>query len=264
MNRHSSDPVDGIVVRATRYRDHDVVLRVVTRQRGAIGVVARQARRSRSRVAPLIEPGAVVRLELARGRGDLHSLRGVPVRLRRDSILRSNWKAQSTAAVALDMLSRLAGEESSHDELYHVTVRWLDELERVVSTTERDDGDVVTLLLAWQLKALLAIGIAPELRACVRCGAIDNLGGWSTEDGGLVCSEHRKPGDVVAPAAAVELGRTLTASSLAECLEATSGHHNRSEAAEWLRRVVVGGLCRSHAGFSPRSPQVSTWKRDIT
>lgn len=243
------------MLRTLRYGEADLIAHVYTRHAGRRGVIAKGARKPRSRLGARLEPFLALSLQLVEGRGDLAVVRGVELVAAHDQ-LRSSWRAQQVGAAALDLVSRMTEEHEANEQLYHLLRNFLDLLD---STAARggtagveDERRGSALLVAFQLKLLHVVGIAPQLGACVRCGTTDALVAFSAIDGGVLCAGCRTAGDAMLDAevhgAAVELMRVPLAELATRAPDALPG-------ARALRTVgigIVGATCVEHAGVRPK------------
>ena len=251
-----AEGIEAIVLRTLRYGEADLIAHVFTRHAGRRGVIAKGARKPRSRLGARLEPFLALSLQLVEGRGDLAVVRGVEVLAAHDS-LRSSWRAQQLGAAALDLVSRLTEEHQPSEPLYHLLRNFLDLLDSTAGRSSPDgDGDETrgsAMLIAFQLKLLHVVGIAPQLGACVRCGdEAAGIAAFSAADGGVVCRGCRAPLDQSLDAAtwqgAVELMRMPRA-------ELATREPDLLPAPRVLRTVsagIVAATCREHAGVTPK------------
>lgn len=186
---------DAIVLRKLRYGEADSILHLYTRERGRIGAIAKGVRRSKSRFGGRLEPFFRLELILHEGRSDLmtvtsaETLDGHPgVRARADSI--------DSAAKVGDFVLRLLDESEPSEPAYNLVANMLKLLDTDPAAARREVG------IAFRAKMLLATGFAPELNACVHCGATEGLVAFSPGSGGIVCADCRESGDFDFDAAA--------------------------------------------------------------
>lgn len=252
-----ADGVEAVVLRTLRYGEADVIAHVLTRHAGRRGVIAKGARKPRSRLGARLEPFLAVDLQLVEGRSDLAVVRAVQVVAGHEH-LRSSWRAQQVGASALDLVSRLTEEHQPSEQLYHLLRNFLDLLDstagRAGPHAAADDRRGSSLLVAFELKLLHVIGIAPQLGACVRCGDEVALVAFSAPDGGVVCAGCRTGGDVLLDAevhgTAIELMRTPMAELAARSPDDLPG----LRALRTVGNGIVAATCLEHAGVRPRQP----------
>ena len=149
-----------MVLRHSDWGEADRMLTIFTRELGKLRVVAKGARRPRSRKAGHLEPFTRVALLLARGREiwivtQAETLDAyLPVR---DDLERTGY-----AAYVAELLDRFTYEEGENSSLYRLFV---EALERV-STLE----DPVPAIRYYEIRLLDLLGFRPELFHCVQCG----------------------------------------------------------------------------------------------
>ena len=155
-----SQRVEAVVLRHSDWGEADRMLTIFTRELGKLRVVAKGARRPRSRKAGHLEPFTRVALLLARGREiwivtQAETLDAyLPVR---DDLERTGY-----AAYVAELLDRFTYEEGENSSLYRLFV---EALERV-STLE----DPVPAIRYYEIRLLDLLGFRPELFHCVQCG----------------------------------------------------------------------------------------------
>jgi DNA repair protein RecO (recombination protein O) len=111
--------------------------------------------------------------------------------------LRTDPRRYALACFLLELLDRLApegGPRRDLEGLFAFALEALGALERA-----RPDRRTRAML---ELRALTALGLRPELRACVRCGrALEGAApiGFSVPEGGPLCAACERPGDATLP-----------------------------------------------------------------
>jgi DNA repair protein RecO (recombination protein O) len=211
----TTDGIEAIVLRTTKYGEADVIAQLHTRDGGRRGVIAKGARKTTSRLGVRLDPFLVVRLSLVTGRGDLAIVRGVEV-IDANEHLRMNWHAQQLAAVALELVGKLGVEHEPNEQLHFLARGMLAQVDASAAAgLLADERMREALATAFELKLLHVAGIAPQLVACVRCGATERLTAYSATDGGMVCADCRTAGDVSVDGATYDALITLMRDSLA-------------------------------------------------
>jgi DNA repair protein RecO (recombination protein O) len=194
-----------LVLQAFPYSDTSKILRLLAPELGVRSVIAKGARRPRSRFGGLLEPftEGEAQFLLREGR-DLHTLSAFDLLRSRQSLGRD-----LTAFAAASLMAELAlrfGTEEPNPELFQAISASLDALARGA------DGRVAYRCLAgvWQLVALL--GYEPHLDACLRCGRIpepDEPTRFDVDAGGIVCTRCRTHGRMVDALSRVQVGTML-------------------------------------------------------
>ncbi|HUY41868.1 MAG TPA: DNA repair protein RecO [Candidatus Dormibacteraeota bacterium] len=227
----------GIVLRARNLGEADRIVILFTLEHGKVEAVAKGIRRGRSRVGGRLEFGNEVTLTIHRGRS-LDVIAGA-------EILREHWRELvdprrfSVAAEACEMIDAFSEPELALPEVYVLLVGML-------AAIARSDAPS-TLVPRFSMRLLDALGVAPPLDACVRCGNALRASAWvDVEAGGLIdasCRERWRDLPEL-DAAALENLRALAAP-----------RERRRAAVQALPRVAeaVELLVAHHLGRRPRS-----------
>jgi DNA repair protein RecO (recombination protein O) len=171
--------VEAVVLKHQDWGEADRLLVLYTREQGKLRVVAKGARRLRSRKAGHLEPFTHVTLMLARGR-DLWIVTQaqtidafLPLR---EDLMRTGY-----AAYVLELLDRFSYEEGENRAIFHLLVNTLGRI-----TAEED---LFVPVRYYEMRLLDLLGFRPELFRCVVCGkaiqAEDQH--FSNHQGGVVC-----------------------------------------------------------------------------
>lgn len=237
---------DAVVVRTLRYGESDIIGHLYTREEGRRSVIAKGARKSKSRMAGRLELLTHSRVIARQGRGDISVVQGVEL-LDAYVGLRHSYVLQRMAGKGVEMLGGIVPEEQGNEPVFHLLCNFLRSLDRLATSGSPAELPGRSVLLGFQMKLLLAAGVAPHLTTCARCGAPSGLSAWSPADGGVVCEECARPGDGaldegVRHTAIWALQRSLAAIADADELP------SEMELAEVTRRVVAG-TCEHHCGF---------------
>ncbi len=232
-----------VVLRATPYRDHDLVIDLLGEHTGRVGALARGARRSQRRFGGALEVGTrlTVRLTPPR-RGSLAGLGDCDVLAPLHQIRNDLDRFHHLAYVV--EVSRLVSREGEADPGgYALVAGYIDALEAGPATAEG--------LALWELAMLAHHGYALRLGACVVTGQRPD--GLSLEAGGAVRRAAARVGDAVpvapdAVAALDALARGLPGARLAPAHQPAV---RRALAALWAG--IAGRALRS-APFVPVDP----------
>jgi DNA repair protein RecO (recombination protein O) len=196
-----------------KYGEADRILHVFTPNLGRRSVIARGARKPRSKLGGRLEPPSHIELELQEGRGEIATVTGATT-IAALPRLREQLDAIDAAMHACDDVDRLFGDGEPNPPIFHLLVNHLRGLDadRSAATVGRQ--------LAFRLKLLLGAGLTPELGACVRCGSAGPLTAFSGADGGLLCGDCAGAGFRVDPAL-VDAMRAALGASLAQAPSCT-------------------------------------------
>ncbi len=170
---------EGIVIRSVDYGESSKVVTLFTREHGKVGIMARGAKKAKSRL------GAVTQLfthgyylcKSGPGTGMPDLSQGEIVESYRD--LRQNLTQTAYAAYIAELLDRLTHEREPNPFLFQLlmlTFRLLDE-----------GRDAEILCRIFETKMLAVAGIAPQLQACSHCRGGHEPFAISVSQGGLLC-----------------------------------------------------------------------------
>jgi DNA repair protein RecO (recombination protein O) len=242
---------EALVLRVVDYGESDRIAHLLTPETSRLTVIAKGARRSRKRfpgaldllchVAVQVErrrPQALARLEQARLLDPFTALRADPARF-------------ALACYVAELVDRLAPEGAGGREarrLFDVTLGAV----RTIASGPPD----ARLRALLEVRLLAALGLAPELGRCVRCGRALEAGGdvlFAVPEGGALCARCARPGDAAVP---VGLG---TLRSLEQSLRLPLAQLPRlrlAGAALDEARGLLARFLRFHVGLELRSEPV--------
>lgn len=156
--------LDAIVLQAFPYSETSKILRLLTASHGVQSVIARGARRARSRYGGVLEPFTDgVASFYFRDTRDLHNLSEFELIRPRQGLGRDLVRFGGASLVA-EIVLRTASEESAPDIFRRVRSA-LDSLE----SAHANRLEAVALAETWAL--VTALGFGPSLDRCVACGA---------------------------------------------------------------------------------------------
>jgi DNA repair protein RecO (recombination protein O) len=262
---------EAVVLRVRDFGESDRIVQLLTPAAGRVAAIAKGARRSQRRFPGTLDLFCHVRCDLDR--------RG-PERLARldqaallDAFpgLREQAARFGMACYLVELLGRLAPEGGAPPDaarLFRFALGALRALEGV-----RLDARLRVLL---ELRALDALGLRPELRACVRCGreaqAVPGGVAFLVGEGGPACAECARARDVVLPvqlgtlralegALGLELARlprlALGAAALAEARHLLAQLHRFHLGLELRSDRFLDEILRPAGGAPARAPQLA-------
>ena len=212
--------VDATVLQAFPYSETSKILRLLTAGHGVQSVIAKGARRAKSRFGGVLEPftdgGATFYLKENR---DLHTLREFELNRPRQALGRDLVRFGAASLIA-EIVLRTSSEQAA-PELFHRVRAALTDLESAPAETV----EPMALAHAWGI--IDALGFAPALHRCVHCAAplphADLFFDYGA--GGLLCGEcgGGGGGGRVLPPEAQDHLRALLAGKIVE-LERTAAH----------------------------------------
>jgi len=155
-----------IILKTSEYSDTSLLVAACTRDLGKARLIAKGARRRKSRFAGLLEPLNHVELVLVAGRSGLHTLAECAP-LGQASRLREDLGRLSAALFVLALVDETQIEDDPQPRVFELVVQALERLE----TT----GNAAALLFAFQLRLVELTGYGLDLEHCAADGA--QLGG---------------------------------------------------------------------------------------
>lgn len=230
---------DALVLHAFDYLESSRILRLATRDAGLVSVLAKGARRTRSRYGSALDLFAegTAQIYVKAGR-DLQTLSSFDVTRSRPAIAADLGRFTGAAAIA-ELVLRF-GNEEGNPTLYDSILRAIDEIAAAPSARARD----AALGGAWRL--VTELGFAPSLESCSRCHSPVESSGpvmFSHPAGGLVCARcaRLEPAGRVLPEGAREaLSAWLGGGDASGVDEATGRAHQRL-LREFLREHLTDG-----------------------
>lgn len=174
---------DAVVLHAFDYLETSRILRLATREVGIQSVLARGARRPKSRYGSALDLFASGSAEIYIKAGrELHTLASFEVNRSRGQLAAD--LDRFTAASAIAELGMRFGTSEGHSDLYEAVI---DTLDAIGEAHARESIDAA-LGGAWQIVAQM--GFAPALEACASCHtpiADDTPAVFSHPAGGVLC-----------------------------------------------------------------------------
>ncbi len=153
--------IAAIVLRTVQYRDHDVIVELLTGEEGRLSAIARGAKKSRKRYGAALELGNRVRLEFRRGGKGLRSVGTIDVVKPTKAVLRDLDRFQQLS-YALELTARLAPEGQPDRAGYVLLDGFLDRLDAWPATPLG--------LVTWEVAFLAHHGFGLQFWPCVHSG----------------------------------------------------------------------------------------------
>ncbi len=186
---------EALVLRSLDFGESDLIVHLLLPDAGRLTAIAKGARRSVRRFPGTLDLFNHLRVQLAHRRTAGMARLEQATLIEAFTPLRREPARFALACYLLELLGRLAPEGGARAEgrrLFGFALAAL----HAVTTLQRIDTSLRTLL---ELRALDALGLCPELRACVRCGAsLDARVGevaFHVPDGGPVCGGCARDGE---------------------------------------------------------------------
>jgi DNA repair protein RecO (recombination protein O) len=172
---------DGIVLRTYKLGEADRIVVLLTRGHGKVRAVAKGVRKTKSRFGGRLEPMSHASLLLYEGR-DLDVINQAES-IDHFRTLREDLDRLTRASAMLEVADHLSLEREPNPRLFAMLLGAL-------RTLAADTGPLVVPAFFW--KALALEGFQPEVEVCVACGVEEPLVAFDLDEGGVLCTEHRR------------------------------------------------------------------------
>jgi DNA repair protein RecO (recombination protein O) len=199
---------DAIVLQIRDLGEADRILVVFTPTRGKVSIIAKGARRTKSRLGPYLDHFSQVALHLSKGR-DLDVVTSA-VTIRQHVNLSSDIDAFGHAAHCAELVRDLTEEHQEHPGVFELLASSLTLLDEGVNPWH--------VARHFELGLLVALGYRPELFHCLNCqrdlDPCPNV--FSSRMGGMLCDDCNRmdPSGVLLSVNAQKYLRTLARSGL--------------------------------------------------
>ncbi|WNQ13467.1 DNA repair protein RecO [Paenibacillus aurantius] len=180
---------EGIVIRSTDYGEGHKIVTLYTREAGKISLMARGAKKAKSRhtaVTQLFTYGEFVFFQ-GSGMGTLNQ----GDLIESHHALREDLHKAAYSSYLVEMVDRLVPDQEPNGMLF-------EQLKAGLSAIEEDkDADIVIHIM--EMKMLALAGYLPQLDECVSCGSDEGQMALSVMQGGVLCPRCRlkDPGALV-------------------------------------------------------------------
>lgn len=170
---------EGIVLRTTDYGETNKIVTLYTREWGKIGVMARGAKKPKSRLSAITQPFTYGFFLLQNGRGLGNMQQGeiiTPLRAIKEDIFLTAY-----ASYVVELTDKSTDEKKTNPfifELLYQTLTYLNE-----------GYDPEILKNIYEMKMLPVLGLYPILNQCAICGNKEGQFSFSIREGGIIC--HR-------------------------------------------------------------------------
>jgi DNA repair protein RecO (recombination protein O) len=183
---------DAIVLRTIRFSEADVVLALYSPEEGRFSAIAKGARKSGSKLGGRLQPGVWLRIGVARGRGDLGTVRSASTIHAHAGLWQEGYRLRAAGSV-LETVLRGVPEHEATPEIFHLLGRTLGLLASAVPLDGPPRLDPV--VLGFQAKILVVSGLLPRLGSCVMCDSPGPLVAFSAHAGGMLCEDCARGGE---------------------------------------------------------------------
>jgi DNA repair protein RecO (recombination protein O) len=197
----------GIVLRTHKLGEADRIVSFVTERHGKVRAVAKGVRKTKSKFGARLEPPSHVALQLYEGRE-------LDIVTQAESVdhfkaIREDLDRLTRAVTLLEAVDQLSLEREPNPDLYRMLLGALRALA---------DRNSPLIVAGFHWKVLALEGFRPIVDHCVACDATVGLVAFDPEEGGILCTEHRR-GTRLSPEA-IALLQDILGGRLAAALDA--------------------------------------------
>jgi DNA repair protein RecO (recombination protein O) len=230
---------DAIVLHSMEYLESSRILRLITREGGVQAVIAKGARRPRSKFGAALDLFAQGSAQILVKPGrDLQTLTGFDVERARNALAEDLGRFNGAAAIA-EVVLRF-GHDDASPEFYDVVEHALDEVAAAPPGTARER----TVGAIWQIVG--ALGFSPSLDDCSVCHAPVLVGEavlFHHRAGGILCDRCALShgGGRAIPRDALEALRAWLAGDASLALDAREGRAHQRLLHEFVREHLADG-----------------------
>ncbi|MEE4609305.1 MAG: DNA repair protein RecO [Desulfobacteraceae bacterium] len=185
MNAEADFNTPGILLRRVEYGDNDLILNVITPDRGKLALMAKAAKRSRRRFGGVLDLFAILDLSYHTGRWGRLTLLAEARLCEPLNSLRCEVIKTAYASYWAEMVHFWGEEGQPQPDLYAL-------LHDVLTALDRDRLPARVLSLLFQLRFMHLAGLGPRLAECVGCRrTIEQMDagrlGFDPVRGGVIC-----------------------------------------------------------------------------
>jgi DNA repair protein RecO (recombination protein O) len=151
-----------VLLRRLDYGDFDLILTLLSLQRGKISLIAKSAKKSTKRFAGVLELFSLMEVVASTGRG-----RGLPVLQEATlispfSAIRNDIHKTAYASYWCELINRWVEENQKQARLFYI-------LKHVLNQLDSGESAAAQISILFQMKLLHLTGHGPNLRQCGRC-----------------------------------------------------------------------------------------------
>lgn len=173
--------VTGIVFKRQRYKEADVLAKIISKDMGIFTMLVRGALRPKSKLSASVlafSYGNYQVLTSQKGLSPLKTFKDV----KQFSNLYSDLTLNSYACYLCDLVDHAFVEYQSLGKFYNLILVALTKL------NAGQDPEIICQLV--ELQMLAAYGVRPQFKQCAICGEINGPFDYSISAGGVICQKH--------------------------------------------------------------------------
>lgn len=184
---------DAVVLKSMKYRETSKIVALYTRRYGKLRVVAKGARRTKSKFGGSLEPMThITAIFYRRENRDLHVLSQAEIR---DGYLRihSSLEKLSIGFAIVGLVDTAFHDEEENEPVFRLLTQTLYMLDGAKESSRN-------LRAAFEMRLVSLLGFQPDFKSCAECGSQQSLDGGKREiifdlaRGGLLCPRCERHG----------------------------------------------------------------------
>ncbi|WP_141431513.1 DNA repair protein RecO [Bacillus sp. 03113] len=170
---------EGIVIRTIDYGETNKIVTLYTREWGKVGVMARGAKKTNSRLAAITQPFTYGHFLVLKGRGLGNLQQGELISSMR--LIKQDIFLTAYGSYIIDLADKCTDDQKPNPFMFELLLQTLSYLE------EGFDREIITNI--FEIKMLSALGLNPMFDHCAVCGSREGRFSFSIREGGIIC--HR-------------------------------------------------------------------------
>lgn len=170
---------EGIVIRTIDYGESNKIITLLTREFGKIGVMARGAKKPKSRLTSISQLFGHGYFLFYKSTGLATLQQGEIIESFRE--VRNDLFRASYASYVVELTDKLTEERQPHPALFDLLQKTLHYIDEGI------DSEILTRI--FEVKMFIVAGIQPELHQCASCGQVEGEFSFSIKEAGFLC--HR-------------------------------------------------------------------------
>jgi DNA repair protein RecO (recombination protein O) len=176
----------GFILRAIKFRESDLILTVLSRDYGKISLIAKGARRTESKFGAALDLLTLSELVFYDAE-NLKLLKEASI-LEEYRAVKSDYERLTLALQSVHVLQSFIEEHHPDRTIFELLQNFLDELGSL--------KNLGVAAVAFKLKLMRALGIAPRMSSCARGRhRLTDAFWFSPQSGGFVCAACHQAGD---------------------------------------------------------------------
>lgn len=172
--------VTGLVIGDYDYKESSKILRIFTRELGIISVMARGAKRPKSKLQNLSSLYCLAEYSLVKRKDFYYLDEGKIITI--NLHLRNDIKSLYSAQLCIELINKSLLEDQISPDLFDLLVKTIEYLGQT--------DNKLRLVSMFVIKYISMIGYRPELMTCAICKKTPRDVGFSIQAGGITCLDH--------------------------------------------------------------------------